>query len=591
MVGRGKREIPKKTRRPAASSDTILTCEDPGVTQTEIEPDYLNEFVEWKNVTRAYVWLLRRRHAHSTVRTGAVSRTAARRSAAWGVAHVHCVTWTWEGEERATLAPPARRCQSEGLRATRRTDRPACRCEKRRSCVVCVRASVCERACALLPREFSAPAEPRRSTAFGARRNFAVYTFVAARTMLGSGLQFLWSRFFGGNTRSITPPPSTTPPSEPEQSWAGPSQWGAAEAERLDCPPLKENWVQTPAGSLRIFASGNRTGRRRWSAGFFRGCPVPLPHTSLHSGAAPYSPQSPSSALNTLMLTAADISELHRSVSLWPDRDKGLRWRQLANCHVFACDANQSDFKKPQASDGNILQKDDGVAVITLAQSRVLVNALGQQYGGFRPQGIQFKFTVPEGIFSSYQAMALTKAPVIRTKRSGSVHPNADVVSEDCSRTTVAEVRSDMQRDEYTSLQFSPLRVEMLGTLDGRAWLTLIASLLLGSRRGKQARLSLSHLHFEAGPWFEQRIECSPPTKANRVRVQASLLPDFRRWELCRAMPLVGGFCRGSPTPSPPLHSGAASYLPRFNLIGSQDLDVKSRPKLPSLLLSLLRPL
>ncbi|KAJ8895722.1 hypothetical protein PR048_001059 [Dryococelus australis] len=32
----------------------------------------------------------------------------------------------------------------------------------------------------------------------------------------------------------------------------------------------------------------------------------------------------------------------------------------------------------------------------------------------------------------------------------------------------------------------------------------------------------------------------------------------------------------------PPLHSNAAPYSPRFNLIGSQDLGVKSRPKLPA---------
>ncbi|KAJ8870636.1 hypothetical protein PR048_029659 [Dryococelus australis] len=35
---RGKREIPEKTRRPAASSSTIATCENPGVTLPGIEP-------------------------------------------------------------------------------------------------------------------------------------------------------------------------------------------------------------------------------------------------------------------------------------------------------------------------------------------------------------------------------------------------------------------------------------------------------------------------------------------------------------------------------------------------------------------------
>ncbi|KAJ8890232.1 hypothetical protein PR048_009740 [Dryococelus australis] len=37
--GRGKREISAKTRRPAASSGTISTCENQGITPPEIEPD------------------------------------------------------------------------------------------------------------------------------------------------------------------------------------------------------------------------------------------------------------------------------------------------------------------------------------------------------------------------------------------------------------------------------------------------------------------------------------------------------------------------------------------------------------------------
>ncbi|KAJ8882734.1 hypothetical protein PR048_014547 [Dryococelus australis] len=38
IQGRGKRDIPEKIRRPAASSGTITTCENPGVTRTGVEP-------------------------------------------------------------------------------------------------------------------------------------------------------------------------------------------------------------------------------------------------------------------------------------------------------------------------------------------------------------------------------------------------------------------------------------------------------------------------------------------------------------------------------------------------------------------------
>ncbi|KAJ8893905.1 hypothetical protein PR048_006506 [Dryococelus australis] len=72
---------------------------------------------------------------------------------------------------------------------------------------------------------------------------------------------------------------------------------GDTVAERLACsPPTKSIRVQSPAGSLRIFACENRAGRCRWSAGFLGDLPFPPP---LHSSAAPYSPQSPSWALKT----------------------------------------------------------------------------------------------------------------------------------------------------------------------------------------------------------------------------------------------------------------------------------------------------
>ncbi|KAJ8872620.1 hypothetical protein PR048_026228 [Dryococelus australis] len=42
-------------------------------------------------------------------------------------------------------------------------------------------------------------------------------------------------------------------------------------------------------------------------------------------------------------------------------------------------------------------------------------------------------------------------------------------------------------------------------------------------------------------------IDCSPPTMANQVQSPAGSLPDFRKWESWRTMPLVGGFFLESP--------------------------------------------
>ncbi|KAJ8883779.1 hypothetical protein PR048_015633 [Dryococelus australis] len=72
---------------------------------------------------------------------------------------------------------------------------------------------------------------------------------------------------------------------------------GATVTGRFACsPPTKAIRVQSPAGSLRIFACGNRAGRCPSSAGFLGALPFPPP---FNSGAAPFSLQSPTSALKT----------------------------------------------------------------------------------------------------------------------------------------------------------------------------------------------------------------------------------------------------------------------------------------------------
>ncbi|KAJ8889203.1 hypothetical protein PR048_008701 [Dryococelus australis] len=47
-------------------------------------------------------------------------------------------------------------------------------------------------------------------------------------------------------------------------------------------------------------------------------------------------------------------------------------------------------------------------------------------------------------------------------------------------------------------------------------------------------------------------LDCSPPTKANRAQSLAGPLLDFRKWESCRTMPLVGGFSQGVPVSRTP---------------------------------------
>ncbi|KAJ8885943.1 hypothetical protein PR048_012149 [Dryococelus australis] len=67
--------------------------------------------------------------------------------------------------------------------------------------------------------------------------------------------------------------------------------------------------------------------------------------------------------------------------------------------------------------------------------------------------------------------------------------------------------------------------------------------------------------------------------KANRVQSPTGSLPDFRLWESCHMMSLVGGFTRGSSVSSA-VSFRHCSILTLITLIGSQDLAVKSRPNL-----------
>ncbi|KAJ8888445.1 hypothetical protein PR048_007935 [Dryococelus australis] len=81
------------------------------------------------------------------------------------------------------------------------------------------------------------------------------------------------------------------------------------------------------------------------------------------------------------------------------------------------------------------------------------------------------------------------------------------------------------------------------------------------------------------GATVARRSACSPPTKAIRVQSPAWSIPDFRIWESCRTMPLVGGSPRVCPV-SPAISFRRCSILTSITHIGSQDLDVKSRPNL-----------
>ncbi|KAJ8871466.1 hypothetical protein PR048_027783 [Dryococelus australis] len=72
-------------------------------------------------------------------------------------------------------------------------------------------------------------------------------------------------------------------------------------------------------------------------------------------------------------------------------------------------------------------------------------------------------------------------------------------------------------------------------------------------------------------------LDCSPPTKANRIQSLSGSLPDFRKWELSERCHWLTGFLGELQFP-PPLHSGAVLFSSHFTLIDSQYLVVTSCP-------------
>ncbi|KAJ8894343.1 hypothetical protein PR048_006971 [Dryococelus australis] len=76
------------------------------------------------------------------------------------------------------------------------------------------------------------------------------------------------------------------------------------------------------------------------------------------------------------------------------------------------------------------------------------------------------------------------------------------------------------------------------------------------------------------GAAVAKRLACLPPTRAIRVQFPGRVTPDFRMWESCRTIPLVGGFFSGNSRFSPALSFRRCSMRISITLIGSQGLDV-----------------
>ncbi|KAJ8869798.1 hypothetical protein PR048_028806 [Dryococelus australis] len=241
--GRGKREIPEKTRRPTASSGAIPICENP-VTRPGIEPGS----PWWEaSVLIAQPPL---QHAQWPATPSLAPRAP-------------CPTWRYDpGTSCGALC-----CVATGVN-TFAVDNTDCRrrCGRaRRShgprCSDPVHTSQYSRR-----NQLRMEAIDRRKPALARR---AVLPLQGAHRGTSKAAEAIRTR---GAVKAITP---RTPPGARGVPWDY-------------SPPKEANHFDSRRGRSRIFARGNRAGRCRWSADFLGYLQFPSP---LHSGAAPYAPR------------------------------------------------------------------------------------------------------------------------------------------------------------------------------------------------------------------------------------------------------------------------------------------------------------
>ncbi|KAJ8872208.1 hypothetical protein PR048_025810 [Dryococelus australis] len=280
---------------------------------------------------------------------------------------------------------------------------------------------------------------------------------------------------------------------------------GAAVAERLACsPPTEANRVQSPTGHSRIFASGNRAGRCRWFGGPPRGSPA---SPSLHSGAAPHSRR------------FAHIGHQYLAVKL---------------------------FLQSPANP-------DLLFIIFFCHTQLTVTLLlCLIFGSKRCQG----YSQSNGDYRGVKLRLLPRrAPVTRWGAVRQSAPGNPLGSRQLSQSAPV----------YT-LQYA-LTSQTQGPFI--------------EPRGNNHTTVTAHVEtysVERGPRWGSGHTARIPASSNKVRIPAGLLPGFRMWQSYAAGRRVFSEISRFP-PRAPLHSGTAPSSPRFTLVGSQDLAVKSTSK------------
>ncbi|KAJ8867474.1 hypothetical protein PR048_031276 [Dryococelus australis] len=405
---------------------------------------------------------------------------------------------------------------------------------------------------------------------------------------------------------------------------------GATVAERLACsPPTKTNWIRSPPGSRPDFSI-----RESWRAmplvcGFSRGSPLTPP---FRSDTAPHTPQSPSSALKTSLLRVAKISSL--TCGFKSQRLAGETGEPRENPPTSFI--VRHDFRVRKSGSGPDRESNPVRPVgRRLRWPGLNSSTLSYRFGAvISPSALPshgLNQTTPRTddtirVFSVHVYAAVENfsncfierhllvqcSPQEKKKTLPNNAPRWNVLGTP-SRTCIADedtwsnlVKLDFHSPYRLCSQWLRVSTNWFKT----AWPSVLRSFRPPEGREASAedeplrgcsitKQQIRALHTGRSPAFPaeirviyavsfgetwppflgvgaavaERLARLPPTKANRVQFLAGS-PDFRKWESCRTMPLVGGFSQGSPVfPRAPTFR-RRSILASFAHIDSVDINL-----------------
>ncbi|KAJ8874538.1 hypothetical protein PR048_025398 [Dryococelus australis] len=263
-------------------------------------------------------------------------------------------------------------------------------------------------------------------------------------------------------------------------------QWLKPLLHLLSLFATKVSRVQSLASSLRIFASGNRVGQCRWSAGFSGMSRFPR---SLHSCAASISPY--------FILIGSE------------DFDVKCRPNLFTHLTSYKIDTNNA------------------VKRAVYGRLRKFVRRTGWKKGGIKA-GKKLKYS-QRNLLPKLVIVTLFHTPVVE-----------NTVAWDFIRVvSVYALGKSLDRFFYLGIKMPPTSWESI-RLD-----TAARQLKQAGRKRFAVRVHAESRHLNAYiiMWaaVSESLACSLSTKANRVQSPAGSLPYFRKWESWWTMLIISG--------------------------------------------------